>query len=416
MNKNNSEHIVPNVQYTDGQNAAFLKELMESGVSFGLSRYQNWIADTIRENRADPVFQKELLPIIQSERPYQDSVFLSVVMRTQGRRPEALREALLSLYAQSCQDFEVVLIAHKPSQEQLAMVEEILDELVPEFRSKVRFFVLDHGQRSMPLNVGFAHARGRYVGILDDDDIVLEDWVLEYEKAARENPGKVLHTYVFGQKWKVLKAPDGEEALQACGAPLPEFCKDFHLEPQLTLNVCPTNSLAFPRQAFWDCGITFDDSLTTTEDWDFLMRTVFLFGIVNIPEANSIYRLWTNTENSQSVHNQAEWRRNYNRILKKYKKSFLLMEPEETAYTIDRNNPTLADTEEAEQEEITEESLSLPEVLNSASWKIGRMITFLPRQIRAFRKELRRNGWKSAVKRFGSKLKSIRKIFINYFG
>ena len=33
--------------------------------------------------------------------------FLSVVMRTQGKRICALKEALLCLYAQTCRDFEV---------------------------------------------------------------------------------------------------------------------------------------------------------------------------------------------------------------------------------------------------------------------------------------------------------------------
>src|SRR6516165_4845723 len=41
---------------------------------------------------------------------------LSVLMRTQHRRPATLEEALLSLAAQSCDDFELLLLAHDVSE------------------------------------------------------------------------------------------------------------------------------------------------------------------------------------------------------------------------------------------------------------------------------------------------------------
>ena len=42
---------------------------------------------------------------------------MTVLMRTQGTRPATLQEALLSLAAQTVQDFEVLLLAHNVPRE-----------------------------------------------------------------------------------------------------------------------------------------------------------------------------------------------------------------------------------------------------------------------------------------------------------
>lgn len=48
--------------------------------------------------------------IIDEDRFNKNSVFLSVLIRTQGKRRETLKETLLSLYAQTNQDFESKLV------------------------------------------------------------------------------------------------------------------------------------------------------------------------------------------------------------------------------------------------------------------------------------------------------------------
>ena len=66
--------------------------------------------------------------------------FLSVIIRTQGKREQGLREALLCLQAQECQDFEILLIAHKADEEHGKLIKEILEDQEEEFRKKIRFF------------------------------------------------------------------------------------------------------------------------------------------------------------------------------------------------------------------------------------------------------------------------------------
>ena len=49
------------------------------------------------------------------------------------------------------------------------------------------------------------------------------------------------------------------------------------------------------------------------------MRTGFITGVTDICEPTCVYRLWTNTETSQTLHNQDEWRKNHIYIQNKFK-------------------------------------------------------------------------------------------------
>ena len=59
--------------------------------------------------------------------------------------------------------------------------------------------------------------------------------------------------------------------------------------------------------AFKKLGIRFNEDLTTTEDWDFLMRTAFVTGVSNSQQVTSLYRIWKNDENSYAAHSKKDW-------------------------------------------------------------------------------------------------------------
>ena len=91
---------------------------------------------------------------------------------------QGLREALLCLQAQECQDFEILLIAHKADEEHGKLIEEILEDQEEEFRKKIRFFRLNEGTRTTPLNYGFSHAWGKYACLLYTSITVLIYWFI----------------------------------------------------------------------------------------------------------------------------------------------------------------------------------------------------------------------------------------------
>lgn len=242
--------------------------------------------------------------------------FLSVITRTQGKRIEELSEALLSLCGQECQDFEVLIMGHNLDDAQREKIMTVINDMPDYMEDKIRYIPVSGGNRSTPLNRGFEMSRGKYAVVFDDDDIVFDNWVSSFKEAAEKRPGCVVHAYVIAQDWCTVSRKEGDDILRACGAPQSQFCQDFNLLKELNGNLCPILGLAFPLFPFRNWGMRFDETLDTTEDWDFLMRISNLCGVVDVKEPTSMYRLWKNAENSHSIHSIKEWQDNRKKIQK----------------------------------------------------------------------------------------------------
>ena len=90
-----------------------------------------------------------------------EGLFLTVVLRTQGRRSLLLREALLCLVGQDCDDFEVVVAVHDPGPAELEQVGadlRLAQALLPQ---RLRLVEARGGTRARPVAVGLAHATAR---------------------------------------------------------------------------------------------------------------------------------------------------------------------------------------------------------------------------------------------------------------
>lgn len=148
----------------------------------------------------------------------EERPFLSTVIRTQGRRLHTLREALLSLHAQTDRDIEIIVVGHRLSPATAKEVEQLIDDQPQEMRSRSRLLRVDDGGRTRPLNVGFSAASGRYVAILDDDDIPFAHWVETFRKLHQQAPGRLLRASCLRQSVRNV-AVLGHVGLRAEGSP-----------------------------------------------------------------------------------------------------------------------------------------------------------------------------------------------------
>lgn len=240
-------------------------------------------------------------PAEGGERP-----FLSVLTRTQGRRPETLRELLLCLSAQTCDDFELLVLCHDVAGAASDAVDAAIAEVPDALRARTRRVEVSGGGRSRPLNSGIDESRGRYVVAVDDDDLVLAHWVAEFRDLAGDHPGKVLRAVVAEQD--VAETPDtppGHTAVSATRTPYPA---EFDLLAHLVSNLTPNLGAAFPRECFTQLGIRFDESLPMFEDWDVLVEAAALCGVASTPEVTGIYRRWQQQGSSLLEAGEQRWR------------------------------------------------------------------------------------------------------------
>jgi len=249
---------------------------------------------------------------------------ITVIMRTQGKRIEALNEALLCLSAQTNTDFDICLVGHKVSPMASKDIQEAVNQLPTFINSRLRYIEVNEGGRSHPLNVALSLLSSDYFVALDDDDLVFDNFIEAFVKGIRNNTGSAIHSGVFTQEWEYRNG-----AACSLNWPKPDYCDAFDAILQLNENHCPIMSLAFPSYLVNQFGLYYDETLSTLEDWDFIYRATQLCGVFESGANTSIYRLWKSAaDTSHSLHSEEEWEDNRVQILQKMNQYPLLLPSE----------------------------------------------------------------------------------------
>jgi hypothetical protein len=252
-----------------------------------------------------------------------DDDALTVIMRTQGARPEALRDALLSLAGQTDDRFELLLVVHDGDAD---AVSRVLDDQPGHLRARTRLLDASGGTRSHPLNVGIAEARYGHIAFLDDDDLVFAHWVETFLGAARSHPRSLLRASVAVQWSSSTAWPGDVEGFRNATEITTPYPPAFDLADHLRVNMTPFMGFAFPAGFFAVFGGA-DEGLDVCEDWDLGLRAASVLGVVDFHEPTAIYRRWESGRDSYTSHDDAQWQRDMHRVMAKLDRSVILLPP-----------------------------------------------------------------------------------------
>lgn len=262
-----------------------------------------------------------------------DRPFLSIVTRTQGKRLQSLADVLTCLRAQTVRDFEVRLVAHRTQEAELKSLRAVVDAQPQWLRERIHIDAVERAGRAAPLNEAFEAAQGRYIVALDDDDTVTADWVSTFRDMEGPAGGRLIRCGAMRLDVVSLETLLGEGPHKAVpaeavnddpgsvalpiSAPVPEWPMKFELIDHMRANYTPFMTVAFPRSIFHDFGLRFDETLDTTEDWDYIVRSSSMLGVADATRRTAVYRWWLTPQSSRSVHSPEEWEATRLRVVRK---------------------------------------------------------------------------------------------------
>lgn len=109
--------------------------------------------------------------------------FFSIIMPTYNRWP-VLREAIASVFQQTCQDLELLIVDDGSTDATRTQVQQ----LAPQYPRRIRTLFCQRGGPAKARNVGLREAQGTFVAFLDSDDL----WFPKHLEEARK---LVLHQH-----------------------------------------------------------------------------------------------------------------------------------------------------------------------------------------------------------------------------
>jgi glycosyltransferase involved in cell wall biosynthesis len=218
----------------------------------------------------------------QSQRFYDSSApTVSVIMNCLNCE-KYLREAIDSVFAQTYEDWEIIFWEDKAS-------EDNSENIAKSYGSKLRYFRSDV---SLPLygsrNLAVQKARGRYIAILDCDDLWLPT-KLEEQIPLLERDGAIglVYSDVFEFNERGKEKLLFEYARPSRGNIFSELLK---------LNFINTQTVVIRRDAFRSIDNPFDASLILAGDYDAYLRISYKWKIDYVNKPLARYRVHRNSK------------------------------------------------------------------------------------------------------------------------
>jgi hypothetical protein len=230
---------------------------------------------------------------------------LSIFTRIGDEGVFSVRDLLLCLAGQTDQNFEWLIIARPSFHSHIPELKRQLN-INPDLQRRTIFLISNSNSRGGLLNLGLKKMRGDYFVVLDDDDLVSSNYVESFNFAGKKCKSKNIIRSVAARKIVEPSKQDGHNLISISKAEFP-WPKDFSQIDHIYSNQTPCFSIAFPKGEIDKFKILWDETLSATEDWDFLLNASSKIKVLQIQEITGIYRVLANRSRSQRSEKIESW-------------------------------------------------------------------------------------------------------------
>ena len=173
-------------------------------------------------------------------------------MPTYNRR-NCIKEAIDSLLSQTYQDFELIIVDDGSTDGTEDYIKHLYNKEILE--NKIKYITLEgHKGVSFARNVGLENAKNEWIGYLDTDNTMFENFLESFVDAIENNPqNKVFYSQV-------------EQKISGF-----IFGGDFNFNSLLKCNLIDNNALVHNIDLYKELG-GFDNNLDRLVDWDLVIK------------------------------------------------------------------------------------------------------------------------------------------------
>jgi glycosyltransferase involved in cell wall biosynthesis len=206
-----------------------------------------------------------------------DGPLVSVTIATRNR-PTLLREALNSVFAQSYQNFEIVVIDDSDTEE-TAETAEVLRSITDERLRGVR--APERRGAGAAFNIGLEHAAGEIIVFLDDDNLMHPEWMRSVVWAFTTFPEV---QSLYGARSN--EDPGAQRGIRSGMLPTLEFAH-YDRARHERANYIDRNTIAMRSSGR---HVRYDEALRAAFDWDHSLRLFALAEPLPLPVLSCYYR------------------------------------------------------------------------------------------------------------------------------
>ena len=255
----------------------------------GVPAYLPWMRRSVRESvqtalgREKAVVVSTALPVpIEAPKLRTNGPLTSLIVRTHNR-PRFLERALNSIASQIYRDIEAVVVNDAG---------EPVDEIVARFPF-ARLIVNERNLGTTPsANVGLRAARGEYVGLLDDDDMLFPDHVARLADALERAGGGAANSHAITCYLELT--PFSDYAVYGYRVALARHVdrSDIYVRDPIA-----PMSMLMRRSVLERLG-GFEESVVFAEDWELWIRIAEHYDVLYVPFVTGIYAVRTDATNT----------------------------------------------------------------------------------------------------------------------
>lgn len=220
------------------------------------------------------------IPVNSNPGPYQVSIIIPSY-----NHARYIGDAIQSVLKQKYRDFEIIVVDDGSTDRTRQVVEQ--------FGDAVRYIWQENRGLSAARNTGIRAARGELIGLLDADDIYLDQYLSTLVPVLQSNPdaSAVYCGFQFVDEKKQLLPQVGKRVVP------PEQFYSSLIEGNFIIAQC----MLVRRSTYEQVG-QFDENLRACEDWDMWLRIAREHQVLGVPQVLTWYRLLPGSMSSDPQH------------------------------------------------------------------------------------------------------------------